>query len=104
MIFAVIRHHAGDWDFSKPIEGQEAWREHADFMDAQHETGRILFAGPLADDVKVLLVVRADSVEEVEALLAEDIWTKMGLLETVSIEPWMLRLGSLDQTSSTSRP
>jgi uncharacterized protein YciI len=104
MIFAVIRRRGGPWNWSKPIEEQSAWPEHADYMDRHHEAGAIGLAGPLGDQRKVLLIVRANSVEEVERLLTADPWTEMGLLETDTIQPWTLRLGSLDQTSSTNRP
>lgn len=96
MIFAVIRKWSGHWDFSKPIEEQPAWLEHAEFMDRHHEAGTILLAGPLDDGPNVLIIVRAESADEVRKLLAEDVWTQSGLLETVSIEPWTLRLGSLN--------
>ena len=55
-------------------------------------------------DPNVLVVIRAESAAEVEKLLAESVWTQMGLLETLSIEPWGGAARSLDQTSSTSRP
>jgi uncharacterized protein YciI len=96
MIFAVVRARSGAWDFARPMEEQPGWPEHAEFMDRHHERGHVLLAGPLGqDDRKVLIIVRADSGEEVEQLLAGDIWTKTGLLDTVSIEPWRLRIGSL---------
>ncbi len=97
MIFAVIRRRTGPWDFSKPIEEQPAWPEHAEFMDRQFDSGAIALAGPLGDERKVLIVMRADSAAEVERLLAEDIWTKMGLLDTESIDEWTLRLGSVEE-------
>jgi hypothetical protein len=96
MIFAVTRRRTGGWDFSKPLEGQVAWPEHAEFMDRQFEQGSIALAGPLGDDRRVLIVMRADSAAEIEQLLAEDIWTRIGLLETESVDQWTLRLGSLE--------
>ena len=99
MIFAVIRRRGRPWDYSKSIEEQPAWAEHAAFMDRQHEAGVIPFAGPLGDQRKVLLIVRAESAEEVEQLRAVDPWTEMGLLKTESIEPWTLRLGSVDKVT-----
>jgi hypothetical protein len=96
MIFAVTRRRTGGWDFSKPLEEQVAWTEHAEFMDRQFERGAIALAGPLGDDRKVLIVMRADSAAEIEQLLAEDIWTRIGLLKTESVDEWTLRLGSLE--------
>jgi uncharacterized protein YciI len=95
MIFAVIRRWSGSWDFSKPIEAQPSWSEHAEFMDRHHESGEFLLVGPLADGPRILIVIRAGSAKEVERLLADDPWTQMGLLETESVDSWTLRLGSL---------
>jgi uncharacterized protein YciI len=44
----------------------------------------------------VLLIVRAEDKQEVEARLAPDCWVVKGLLRNLRIEPWELRLGSLD--------
>jgi hypothetical protein len=44
----------------------------------------------------VLLVVRAVDRQEVETRLAPDCWVVKGLLRNLRIEPWELRLGSLD--------
>lgn len=98
MIFAVTRRWCGSWDFEKPLEQQLAWREHADFMNALEADGYALLAGPVGvgDQKKVLIIVRADSADEVQALLARDPWSSMGMLETLSIEPWEIRLGSFD--------
>lgn len=99
MIFAVHRRWSGPWDFSKPIDGQTAWREHADFMDRHYEADTFVLAGPLAGGPNVLIIVRAETADEVEHLLARDPWSSMGMLETISIQPWEIRLGALDQRS-----
>jgi hypothetical protein len=43
----------------------------------------------------VLLIVRADSEAEIAARLAADCWSVKGLLRTLQVNPWWLRLGSL---------
>jgi uncharacterized protein YciI len=96
-IFAVIRRRTERWDRNSPLEGQQAWREHADFMNALEEEGFALLAGPLEDGRdEVLLILNAPNAERIEARLAGDPWTGMGLLETVRVTPWTLRLGALD--------
>jgi uncharacterized protein YciI len=75
---------------------QRAWNEHAAFMDALAERGAILAGGPLGSEdeaARVLHVFAANSIADVEAQLADDPWTPMGLLVTVSIEPWTVLLG-----------
>jgi uncharacterized protein YciI len=38
-------------------------------------------------------VVEAPDADAVERIMAEDPWTPMGLLRTLSIEPWTVLLG-----------
>ena len=57
--------------------------------------GFALLAGPLTGSREVLLILQAESAEEIETRLAADPWTELGMLETVRIAPWNLRLGSL---------
>ena len=94
-LFAVIRRRTERWGFGRPIEAQAEWRAHADYMDALEAEGFFLLAGPLEQDDEVLLIVRAESTEEVGHRLAADPWTELGLLETVRISEWTLRVGTL---------
>ena len=94
-LFTVIRRRTDAWQDDKPLEDQPAWRAHADYMDALEADGFALLAGPLTGSREVLLILRADSTEEIETRLAADPWTGLGLLETVRIAPWNLRLGKL---------
>ena len=54
-----------------------------------------MLAGPLGGTRDVLLIFRAASEAAVEARLAEDCWSVKGLLRTLWLKPWELRLGSL---------
>lgn len=92
---AVIRERGGPWDFSRTLREQEQWAEHAAFMESLVDDGFVVLGGPLADDVRVLLIVDAESEPAVEARLAEDPWTSTGMLRTLSIERWeiLLRAG-----------
>ena len=92
--FAVMRERGGPWDFSLTLREQEQWVEHAAFMEALVDGGFVVLGGPFADGVRVLLIVDAESETEIEARLAEDPWTPMGLLRTLSIERWEILLGS----------
>ncbi len=94
-IFAVVRTRGPRWDDSRPMEEQEDWRAHADFMNFLVDEGFMLLGGPLTGTREVLLIVRAADEAEVEARLAADCWTARGLLHTRQINPWWLRLGSL---------
>jgi uncharacterized protein YciI len=78
---------------------QSEWKAHAAFMNALAEEGFIVAGGPLGgedDAPRVLHVVAAPDLEAVEARMATDPWTPMGMLRTVSVEPWTILLGRLD--------
>ena len=94
-LFAVMRTRGAAWNESLPMEQQVDWRPHADFMNALHREGVALLAGPLGGTRDVLLVFRAGSEAEVAARLAEDCWSIKGLLQTLWIKPWGLRLGTV---------
>jgi hypothetical protein len=95
-IFAVTRSRGPHWDPGRSMDEQQDWREHADFMNGLHADKFVLLGGPLEGTSDVLLVVRATTVEEITARLADDCWSKAGLLSLSGIVPWRLRLGSLD--------
>ena len=68
------------------MRGQDGWEEHAAFMETLVEEGFIVVGGPLDGDREVLHIVRAESEQAVHDRLAEDNWTQLGMLETVSVE------------------
>ena len=94
-VFAVIRTRGPRWNHGQPLEGQEDWLPHADYMNELVADGFMLLGGPLEGTQDVLLIVRAVNEAEIEARLAADCWSINGLLRTVSVHPWQLRLGSL---------
>jgi len=94
-LFAVVRTRTEAWQDSLPLEKQRDWNAHAQFMDGLHEEGLIVLGGPLEGTPDVLLIVRAESAEEIYGVLAKDPWTELELLRLKSVSPWMLRLGSL---------
>jgi uncharacterized protein YciI len=97
MIFAVIRNHGGPWQYGKPIDEQVDWSAHAEYMDRLYAEGFFVLVGPLETTDDVLLIVRGENPEQIEARLADDPWTQQGLLRTRQIAPWTLRLGSIPE-------
>ncbi len=94
--FVVIRERSGPWDWSLPMRSQAAWDEHAAFMDKVENDGFIVAGGPLGDEdraSRVMHVVNARDSSTIESRMAEDPWSQMGLLKTLSIEPWTVLLG-----------
>ncbi|MGA3155889.1 MAG: YciI family protein [Streptosporangiaceae bacterium] len=79
--FAVRLIHGPAWDPSRQIRDQDAWDEHAAFMDGLVDDGFVILGGPVDDGEQTLHVVEAADDNEIEARLAEDPWASAGLLE-----------------------
>jgi len=94
-LFVVIRARGDAWRPALPLEAQEDWAGHASFMDALERDGFVILGGPLEGTPEFLLVVRANTPEEIADRLRGDPWTGMNLLRVNRITPWTLRLGSL---------
>ena len=59
---------------------------HLEPLDAM---GRVILAGPLTDKTGSLIVVEAESLEEVQALAAADPYVKFGVFSRVEIHPFL---------------
>ena len=94
-LFAVIRTRGSAWRDSQPLEGQPEWTSHASFMNALAKDRFVMLGGPLEDSADVLLIVKAETADEIRSRLEEDPWSRNDLLRITRISPWTLRLGSL---------
>ena len=94
-LFMILRRYGGPYDPTRPLDAQPDWEAHREFMNRIEDEGLSRLAGPLAGAGEVLLVFRADSAEAVERCLAEDPWTASGLLTTLRIARWDLRVGEV---------
>jgi uncharacterized protein YciI len=92
--FAVRLVHGSGWDASRPIRSQDAWDEHAAFMDGLVDEGFIVLGGPVGDGEQTLHVVEAADENQIRARFADDPWASAGLLQIGTIEPWALWLDS----------
>ena len=91
--YAVVRERGSAWDASRPMREQEAWAEHAAFMDGLADSGFVVLGGPLGDGRNTLLIVDSESEGAIHARLAADPWTPMDLLRVAKVEPWHVLLG-----------
>jgi uncharacterized protein YciI len=98
--FAVRLVHGPGWDPSRQIRDQEAWDEHAAFMDALVDDGFVILGGPVGDGAQSLHVIEAADENEVRERLADDPWATAGMLQVSSIEPWALWLDSRRENSA----
>ena len=98
-LFLVYQEHSGPWDWSKDLREQALFAEHARFVDDLVEIGVIVLGGPL-DEKHVLLVVDAESDEDVRAHFVTDPWIKAGMLTITAIRPWTVLLDGTTGTTS----
>ena len=93
MLFAVRLERGGPWDWSRDLREQEAWDEHARYMDSLVDEGFVVLGGPLEDGPDVLLAISAPSADAIRDRFAdEDIWHRNGMLTVKSVEPWTILL------------
>lgn len=92
--YAVTRVRGENWAAKLSMREQEQWDEHARFMEALAGEGFVVLGGPLDDGEKVLLIINAESRQAIEARLADDPWTPMGLLPIAKVERWEILLGA----------
>lgn len=91
MFHVVLRRSGPAYDTERAAEQQTAWPAHARFMDGLVRSGVVVLGGPLADEIRVVLVVEAGSEAEVASTLARDPWSDTHL-QLESLEPWTIRL------------
>ena len=92
--YAVTRDRGENWNAKLSMRQQEQWDEHAVFMNALADEGLVLLGGPLGDGEKLfLLIINAESEQEIHARLADDPWTPLGLLRIAKVERWEILLG-----------
>jgi uncharacterized protein YciI len=90
--FALTLVHGPAWDDTRGIREQEAWTEHADFMDGLVADGFILLGGPVGGGEHTLHLVEARDEDAIRQRLTDDPWARAGLLEIGSVRPWALWL------------
>jgi uncharacterized protein YciI len=94
-LFAVILNRGPAYEMGRRLEDQVQWDAHAKFMDALVNEGLVVLGGPLEGTNEVLLILRAESPDQIRQRLAPDPWHRMNLLAIARIMPWTLRLGTL---------
>jgi uncharacterized protein YciI len=96
--FTVIREAGPSWTEGKGIAEQPAMSDHAAFMQTLADEGFVLFGGPLAGSehgrLRALLIVDANSDDEIHRRLAGDPWVPTGRIATTSIESWNVFVGA----------
>jgi uncharacterized protein YciI len=85
--FVVLSVAGPHRDLTKGTREQPLWDEHARFINGIIE-GFILMGGPFEDEGGAMLIVRAESADEVREKLKPDPWYTHGILLLQSIRRW----------------
>jgi uncharacterized protein len=62
---------------------------HLQRLEAWSQQGKVILAGPLTDKLGSLIVVEAESLEEVQAFVQNDPYTLHGVFQDVTIHPFL---------------
>jgi uncharacterized protein YciI len=103
-LFVVTRNKGKGWDATKPMSSQVAWPEHATFMDDLADNRFVILGGPLDEGETTLLMIDAANEAEIRSTLAQDPWSKSGLLELQSIQSWTVLLQAGPAIRAMSSP
>jgi uncharacterized protein YciI len=94
--FIVERPAGVEWLPGVGAREQPLWDEHAVFMDDLFERGYVVLGGPLEDGSGAVVVVEADTEDDVRSLLAGDPWCSGGrdIQGVGRIRAWQIFLGA----------
>ncbi len=90
--FMILWAHGPAWVPEKTVREQPYWPEHADFMDRLFEQGMVVLGGPFADGTGSLLIVEAESEQEVADVCARDPFVVHGIFALGDLKQWQLFL------------
>ncbi len=98
-IFVVTRTQGAGWDAARAPNKQDDWAGHAEMLDQMHDDGFVIYAGPLVgtNPFQAMLVVRAESQQDVRDAFSEDPWVLKEITTISSIVEWNVRLGEMPE-------
>lgn len=86
------------WNPDKPNREQAHWDDHARFMDALFDAGKIMLGGPFTDASGSMVIFAAESVEAVRAIMREDPWAQRQILVERDIKEWLIFVDIAEKT------
>ena len=95
---AVRLRHGSRWNPAKPVREQAYWDEHARFMDALFDAGKVVLGGPFSDDSGTMVILAAESIEEARRLLEGDPWAQQDILLPAELKEWTIFLDARTRT------
>jgi uncharacterized protein YciI len=70
------------------VRRQEVRPSHREYLRKLLETGKLLQAGPYADDSGAIIVYEAADLSEVQELLTNDPFARNGIIQGAEIKEW----------------
>ncbi len=98
--YVVLRDPGSAWVPGLPTREQPLWDEHAAFMDALFDAGRIMLGGPFSDWSGALVIFYAEDEAAAQAMFADDPWTLHDILKPGQPKAWTIFLDSRAQQPS----
>jgi uncharacterized protein YciI len=89
-LWVVISHAGPNRNLDLGVREQEFWTDHEIFIDELIDEGVIRMGGPLPGVHGGLIVIDAESEDEVRRRIASDPWYREGILKLESIYEWDL--------------
>ena len=90
--FVILWAHGPAWAAGKTVREQPYWSEHADFMDRLFEQGMVIMGGPFTDGTGSLVLLEAETEDEVRTLLASDPFVVHDIFALSSLKQWQVFL------------
>lgn len=90
--FMILWAHGPAWVSGKNVREQPYWAEHAAFMDDLFDKGMVVLGGPFADESGSMVIVEAESEQEVADLFASDPFVVHDIFALNSRKQWLLFL------------
>ena len=84
MLYVIIGHDAPDAREKRP----QVRPAHLAHLEPLSRAGRVKLAGPFLDRTGSLIVIEADSLTEVWALVARDPYVTEGVFDRVEVKPF----------------
>ena len=99
--FMLLWGHGPAWVEGKTVREQPYWTEHAAFMDPLFDNGMVVLGGPFADGTGSMVIVEAESEQEVADLFARDPFAVYDIFALNSLKQWQLFLDARRKEQAT---
>ncbi len=82
-----------EYRYADPDARARVRPDHLAYMSDLHERGVVVMAGPIGDGSGAMVVLRVDSADDVQAIIADDPYTASGVGADHVVRPWSVAIG-----------